>query len=199
MIPKAKRERHLQIAQSAYAVLSEKGYEGLSMLAVAKHARASNETLYRWYGDKRGLFRALIETNAEEVQTFLQAALTDQTDPDHMLKLLGPKLLRLLLSDRAIALNRAAAADPSGDLGKVLTQAGRASVFPFISTIFSQLHLSGRSSLDPDKAAALYLDLLVGDQQIRRAIGMLEEPDRKTCENRSEQALKHLFQIIGPT
>ncbi|MEQ8740678.1 MAG: helix-turn-helix domain-containing protein, partial [Hoeflea sp.] len=55
--------RQAQIEQAAYEVLEEKGYAATSMLAIAKRARASNETLYNWYGDKTGLFRALVVRN----------------------------------------------------------------------------------------------------------------------------------------
>ncbi len=49
-------------------MLDAKGYAGASMLAIARQAKASNETLYNWYGDKNGLFRALVVRNAGEVR-----------------------------------------------------------------------------------------------------------------------------------
>ncbi|WP_404927319.1 TetR/AcrR family transcriptional regulator [Mesorhizobium sp. ORM16] len=58
----ARRER---IEEAAYAVLRETGYKSASLLAIAKRASASNETLYNWYGNKQTLFRSLIEANAE--------------------------------------------------------------------------------------------------------------------------------------
>ena len=62
-----KAQRREQIEMAAYALLAEKGFQNMSMLAVSKAAKASNETLYRWYGDKTGLFKALIATNAERL------------------------------------------------------------------------------------------------------------------------------------
>ena len=49
--------RQQQIEDAAYEVLEAKGYDGTSMLGIARQARASNETLYNWYGDKQGLFQ----------------------------------------------------------------------------------------------------------------------------------------------
>lgn len=67
-----KRETQLirkdQIERAAYEVLKEKGYAGASMLSIARKARASNETVYNWYGDKAGLFKALVQRNAAEVK-----------------------------------------------------------------------------------------------------------------------------------
>ena len=47
-----KQQRRRQIEAAAYDLLVQYGYDGTSMLAVAKAAKASNETMYRWYGDK---------------------------------------------------------------------------------------------------------------------------------------------------
>ena len=72
--------RQQQIEDAAYEVLESKGYGGTSMLGIARKARASNETLYNWYGDKQGLFQALVTRNAAEVKDHLEEAL--QTDRD---------------------------------------------------------------------------------------------------------------------
>lgn len=67
--------RQQQIEDAAYEVLEIKGYGGTSMLGIAKQARASNETLYNWYGDKQGLFQALVMRNAEQVKEYLETEL----------------------------------------------------------------------------------------------------------------------------
>ena len=75
-----KSNRREEIEAAAYAVLERKGYAGATMAAIAKDARASCETLYKWYGDKTGLFRALVIRNAEEVRARLEQA-SAQEDP----------------------------------------------------------------------------------------------------------------------
>jgi AcrR family transcriptional regulator len=90
--------RQEKIEEAAYAVLEAKGYAGTSMLAIARAARASNETLYNWYGDKTGLFKALVVRNAEEVRTLLLEGLDSEESPLDILRALGPRLLELLLS-----------------------------------------------------------------------------------------------------
>ncbi|MCZ4272355.1 TetR/AcrR family transcriptional regulator [Maritalea porphyrae] len=189
-----RRQKKQDIAEAAYALIEEKGYLGTSMLAIAKRAKASNETLYNWYGDKQGLFKELIEQNAEQVRTLLQSSTHPQCSPEETLVTLGPILLKLLLSERAIALNRAAAADPTGELGHALSAAGRETVFPMIVKLFSDL-----GPMDNDQAletAQTYLNLLVGDQQIRRAIGTLAEPTSAEIDARADKAMiltKKLF------
>nr|MEC9418796.1 TetR family transcriptional regulator [Pseudomonadota bacterium] len=54
MRAEARERRKAAIEAAAIELLLDQGYDNLSMLAVAKKAKASNETLYRWYGDKTG-------------------------------------------------------------------------------------------------------------------------------------------------
>ncbi len=193
---KAAREAGIEAA--AYVVLAEKGFAGASMLAIAKRAKASNETLYRWYGDKTGLFRHLIAKNADVVSALLRDALETGQPPAETLKALGPVLLQLLVSDKAIALNRAAAADASGVLGQALTQAGRESVAPLIADVIKQAAEAGLVTSHGADTVSLYIDLLVGDLQIRRAIGALPALSDEACRIRADQAVARFFQLMTP-
>lgn len=192
--------RQTQIETAAYAVLEQKGYAGTSMQAIARAARASNETLYNWYGDKNGLFKALVARNAQEVKALLEEELVTGQDPLATLGRLGPILLTLLLGDRAIALNRAAAADPSGELGAAISLAGRESVLPLITEVLIRAKRSGVLVFqEPDEAAGLYMNLLVGDLQIRRVIGRVPAPEPSFCTARADLALRRLTLLLGPT
>lgn len=186
--------RAAEIEKAAYLILDAKGYEGLSMQAVARAAKASNETLYRWYGDKIGLFRALILRNTETVGAAL--ARHEGADPLDTLAQVGPVLLTMLLGDRAVALNRAAAADATGQLGQALAEAGRGTVAPWIEAVMTRAMAQGQLGPgDPATMAALYFDLLIGDSQIRRVIGTLPAPDAAMIDHRAARALDHLTRL----
>ena len=190
--------RQQQIETAAYEVLEAKGYGGTSMQGIAKQARASNETLYNWYGDKQGLFRALVTRNAEEVKSHLEAELETDHDALAILGSLGPNLLDLLTGDRAVALNRAAAADGSGELGAVLSKAGREAVFPMLEQVLVRARQDGQLRFKTSgEAVGLYLDLLIGDQQIRRVIGRLPAPTEEFCEARAQRAVSLLRQLLS--
>jgi len=190
--------RQRQIETAAYALLEEKGYAGTSMLAIARKSRASNETLYNWYGDKQGLFKALVTRNAAEVKSLLEEELAAEVEPMATLARFGPKLLELLLGDRAIALNRAAAADPTGELGAVISEAGRETVLPLLVKVLEQAKRRGELIFDhPEEPASLYMNLLVGDLQIRRVIGRAPAPSPDFCEERSAITLQRLSRLLG--
>ena len=191
-------QRQREIEAAAYALLEEKGYGGTSMIGIAKKARASNETLYNWYGDKQGLFSALVTRNATEVKEHLETRLDSDQDALSILRTFGPKLLNLLTSDRAVALNRAAAADSTGELGATLSKAGRETVFPLIEQVLLRAKQEHQLYFENSfVAVGLYLDLLVGDQQISRVIGRLPAPTEAFCIERSERAAAHLQLLLS--
>ena len=191
-----KRKRHDAIIAAAYSVLDQHGYEGTSMLKIAKAAKASNETLYRWYGDKRGLFEAMVRDNAAATKAQLDAATATETDALEALRSFAPDFLAMITSDRAIALNRAAAADATGELGAAISKAGRDQIGPLIGQLLSRL--DDAQGYDLQELTTLYIGLLVGDLQIRRAIGVhppLTETDIIARCALAERAMLHLLTL----
>lgn len=175
MTPK-QAARRARIEQAAYEVLGELGYNSASLLAIAKHARASNETLYNWYGNKQGLFRSLVASNAREAAELLERAAADKSDPIEVLAKLGPVLLGIVTGERAVMLNRAAAGDVSdtATLGKAIAEAGRETIAPLLRSLLERARDERAIKCDDiDAAAETYFQLLIGDLQIRRAIGVV--------------------------
>lgn len=193
----ARAERARQIEEAAYGVLEAKGYEGLSMQAVARTAGASNETLYRWYGDKAGLLEALIRRNSDFVRESL--ARNEASTPLDDLRTVGPVLLTMLLGPRAIALNRAAAADPGGPLGRALAREGRDAIAPRIVSVMDRA-IADRtlSGATPEDMAETWFGLLIGDLQVRRVTGALAEPRPGYIEQRAAKALSLLRRLFPP-
>lgn len=193
-----RQQRHQEISKAAYALLEKHGYGGTSMLSIAKSAGASNETLYRWYGDKQGLFSEMVQDNAAVVKAELETSLIEDSDPLKTLETVGWKLLKLLTGDQAIALNRAAAADSSGVLGATITKAGRGTITPLVERLFDRLVQEGfLIAENSSDIAETYFGVLIGDLQIRRVIGQLEPLSQANCVSRSERALMLLKKLYS--
>ncbi|GAA4223318.1 AcrR family transcriptional regulator [Sagittula marina] len=195
MTPDEKEAREKQIADAAYDLLKEKGFGGMSMLAVARKAKASNETLYRWYGDKSGLFAMLIARNVDAISDRLDQV-TQARDEAALIEL-GSLLLELLLSPRAIELNRAAAADPKNQLGALLAEGGRGRVFPRVLLFFEGLRAEGLVRQKAQDAASLWLDLLVGDVPLRCVTGALKPPEADARHTRATLAATRVLILCG--
>jgi AcrR family transcriptional regulator len=199
MREEARLRRQTQIEDAAYALLEEKGYAGATMQALARRAGASMETLYSWYGDKPGLFRALIARNAETVQQVLDGQAG--TAGAATLIAVGESLLALLTGPRAVALNRAAAADATGALGAELAAGGRATVMPRIADLIARMAAAGQiapGDETPEALADLWLALLAGDLQLRRVIGAIPALNDTECKVRAERATRHLLRLFPP-
>lgn len=191
--------RRAEIEAAAYSVLDAKGYGGFSIQAVARAAKASNETLYRWYGDKAGLFEALIQRNAENVLEQLERT-TTETQGLARLAALASDLLTMLVGPRSIALNRAAAADATGQLGATLAKSGRERVVGHILMLMEQAVSEGSLRGDPGTMAETFIALLAGDWQVRRVTGaMPSAPSAQGIAARAHRTMQQLCQLFpGP-
>lgn len=186
------------IEAAAYEVLEEKGFSGMSVQAVAKAAKASNETLYRWYGDKTGLFEALIRGNSNLVRDALDATAAEAALES--LHRIGPVLLSMLLGDRAVALNKAAAADAGGTLGRALAQEGRSAIAPRIIAIMEDARIAGHlGGGTVQEMAEVYFSLLIGDLQVRRVTGALPMPREEYIAKRADDAVTNLQRLYPPS
>ncbi|MEM6382969.1 MAG: TetR/AcrR family transcriptional regulator C-terminal domain-containing protein [Pseudomonadota bacterium] len=195
-----KEARREAIEQAAYKVLVRDGYKAASLLAIAKEGQASNETLYRWYGSKQALFASLVEGNAEDARALLDRAFDEGDDPAETLTALGPVLLKVVTSERAVALNRAAAGDvyDSGKMGEALGKGGRAAIVPRIAKLIARLADKGVMRVDdPEEAADVYVALLIGDLQIRLVTGALAGVTEDDLSRRSARALALLHRLYG--
>ena len=192
MRQETRKARRKEIQQAALALLVQHGYAATTMASVAKAAGASLETLYKWYGDKPGLFRAMVQANIEELRDELVMSAAAFRDPLAAVQEFGPQLIAVLTSEEVVALNRAAAADPSGDLGRIIAEAGRGSFAPQLTDLFSRV-IEGE---DPAQVTEVYLGLLLGDLQIRRVIARMPPPDTAEARQRADRALEMLRRLF---
>jgi AcrR family transcriptional regulator len=189
-------DRRIQIEMAAYGLLSLKGYKATSMLEVAKRAKASNETLYKWYGNKQGLFLSMVERSVAASRELLVSSLEGDQDLATILDTFGPQLLQMLTSQRTIVLNRAAAGDvhDTGMLGRTINEGGRDAILPILAQVFDRSEPKGMTGYE---AAELYLDILISDLQIRRVIGVLPMLSETEVKARSDRARDIVLKLIA--
>lgn len=198
MRDETRQQREAVIHAVAYRLVAERGYAATSMLAIAKEVKASNETLYRWYGDKKGLFQSMVEANAREVRDAFVEALEANADPAGNLSKVAPVLLTMLLSEQAITLNRAAAADLTGELGAAIGAGGRDNIAPLIVDLMRRGMDDGSlHAPSPEAAGEWFLSLLIGDLQIRRANRRLPEPNQAFVRERCASAMAAFLRLAS--
>jgi len=188
------------VLDAALNVLIEDGVDRMTMLAVAKRAGASKETLYSWFGNRDGLLRALIERNAdgsaERIQAALGATATDEVEVRTTLEGYAAGLLRLLTSPGSVALNRAAMSD--GELAALLLASGRHRVGPIVEAFLERQAKAGNLTLTmaPPAAFELLYGLVVQDIQIRVLLGE-SAPSSRVLTARAKAGVGRFLQLTS--
>ncbi len=195
--------RRGEILSAALSVLAERGYRGASMREIAGRARASKETLYAWFGDKRGLFEELVTWQAERIDGGLTRSLESDADdePAVVLRAFAAELIHLLLGERSVVINRAAISEAPADpsFAQVLAAGGRDTVVSKLARYLEGQRSRGRLDFaDPEAAIDALLGLIIGDQQIRRLLGVLPMPEPDQIEARAERAVRDFLTLFAP-
>lgn len=196
----SREDREQQIFDAAYKILETKGYKATSMLAIAKEASASNETLYAWYKNKQGLLASMIESNAHIADRLFKQAILTKEPPSITLQKSGTAILKITTGIRAVILNRAAAADVAdgGVLGSLIAKHGRNAITPMIADVFLRAMDQGRiKKADAKEITEVYVALLLGDSQMRRVIGTADELDEDVIEAHTERCIEIIFELYG--
>jgi AcrR family transcriptional regulator len=183
------------------ASAAERGYGGASMREIAGRAHASKETLYACFGDKRGLFEEVIRWQAERVDAALAPSLDGKAaDVPEVLREFAVELQRLLLGERAVVINRAAISEATMDptLAEALAAKGRESVVPKLVRYLEGQRERGLLEFeDANTAVDALIGLAIGDQQIRRLLGVLPMPGLEQIEARADRAVGQFLELFA--
>ncbi len=192
--------RRAHILDVAAEVLAEKGYRDTTMLEVARRSSASKETLYAWFGDKLGLFEAVIRRNAGRVRLALNGHLDSDTSVEPALTDFGRELAAHLLGDNAVSINRAAISEARAgpSLAGSLSKSGREPIQRTLVGYFEQCHARGLLHVeDPNEAVDTFVGLLLGDAQTRRLLGVMDSPSETEIDTRATQAVRKFLRLYG--
>ena len=159
-------ERRGEILDAALALLRARGLAGVTTAALAKAAKCSKDTLYQLFENRDAILAALVDRQASALNATLTAE-AGAVPPEVALAEAGAQLLRLLTSEASLAINRAALADPTGDLSRILIQRGKERSAPKITSLIMQLQSARLARIaDSQEAYRIFYGLLVADRQI---------------------------------
>ena len=110
-----KKQRILEIATERF---SEEGYAAVSTASIARHAQVSEGLIFRHFGSKRGLLDAILQTEAQQLQSEFDL-IRSEADPWRRIR---------LLIDRAFSARKAIAKKRRSKVTSELSKALRATV-----------------------------------------------------------------------
>lgn len=184
--------RQQQVLTAALDVLVAEG-DRLTMTAVARQAKCSKETLYKWFGDREGLLTATIQWQAAKVRAPRIAAGLDAAALRQNLEQFARDLLATISGEISVTLNRLAAAHAgdSAGLGAIMLEHGPGAVRRRLIPV---LEAARRSRLlmfeKSEEAYRTFFGLVVRDVQIRLLLGERLKTDiDKAVRTATEQFL----------
>lgn len=203
-------ERQQQVLDATLELLIENA-AGVTMIAVARKASCSKETLYKWFGDRDGLLAATVRYQASKVKV----APFDAADLTHeslvaILEGFATDLLTILTGKISIALNRLAiaqahqhAGDNAGNggenLGSIVLQNGRFSTGPRLKPALEAGMIAGLLRRDDsEEAFRSFYGLVVRDSQIRLLLGDTISFSKTDIAAEAQRAVRQFFSLYGP-
>ncbi len=119
-------EKRAQILRGAAEVFAADGYQGASMARIAAIAGVSKGTLYNYFDTKAALFTSYVEDECARNLSHVFDGADHDGDPAVVLRGIGRRMLRMLLSDVGLAIYRVVIAEAAKfpDLARGFFEAG---------------------------------------------------------------------------
>jgi AcrR family transcriptional regulator len=194
------KQRSEEMLRMAADLFLEKGYEQTSVDEVIQRAGGSKTHIYREFGGKEGLFLAAVKYLCTEVQQPLQTLDVSKLPFEAGLQQLSLALVRLLLAERHLALQRLVFAEASRfqKTGEIWFAGGPEVTHGIFSRLFAQAMQEGLlRRADPDLTARLYCDMLSGHILDRAWLGIGEKPSPAVAKRTIDAAIDLFLRGYG--
>jgi AcrR family transcriptional regulator len=192
--------RQAEVLDAVLTLMVEGGEPTMS--AVARRASCSKETLYKWFGDRDGLLTATVQWQASKVR----AGNYDRTRLDaealrESLEAFAVNWLRVISSDRSIALNRVAigqAASGGEHLGRIVLANGRFAIGERLKPLLEAAREADLLAFeDAEEAFRVFFGLVGRDVQIRLLLGDASKPGDADIRKDASRAAQQFLALYG--
>lgn len=167
------------ILTAAEEVFLAKGFERGNLDDVAKKAGASKATIYAHFGDKVGLFRAIMANRTDVISTPITQAGITRAAVEDVLRSFGLNFLKTLTSPIALKFYKLIIANGAlfPELGRMWFENGPRIVIGKLAAFLRDRTAKGELDIaDPDSAAEMFLMSLRGTLHMQALLHMIEPP-----------------------
>jgi TetR/AcrR family transcriptional regulator, mexJK operon transcriptional repressor len=181
-------EKRAAILKAAQELFPGKGYEAVSMDAIAKTAGVSKLTLYSHFADKDALFLEAVGDYCEHQLPHQAFEFHDDMSVREALLVIARGFIELTMSEVSIQLFRmmAAQAGHNTKLAELFFAAGPSRTLQEMEQFLRQSHAEAKLGVDnPGKAAEHFFCMLKGVRHMRALMGVTSLP---TLEERHAHA-----------
>lgn len=171
----ARREdRRRAILDAAEALFLEQGFARVSLAAIIRRSGGSLATAYELFGNKHGLLRAVIERDKHERLAEFDELIERTESAAEILRTITDRILELVMQPRQVAMLRIVISESLNDpeFAREFYRELHLGRVAHLADIFRAWNADGRAQFDdPEAAAELYLDMVVGDAELEALIG----------------------------
>jgi TetR/AcrR family transcriptional regulator, mexJK operon transcriptional repressor len=174
-----RRRRETEIVATALSVFLRSGYGGSTVDELAAEAQVTKRTLYSYYGDKAGLFAAMV--------TDLAAAVSlDAANDRDTLETLATRIVSRVHSDELVGLHQLVIAESNRfpELAVILHRSGDARHIARLTE-----HLRAERGPASEPLAEPLFSLLLGEKHRRRLLGIDPAPTPAQAAAHADTAL----------
>ncbi|MEO1207543.1 MAG: TetR/AcrR family transcriptional regulator [Pseudomonadota bacterium] len=185
-------DRREAILEAATELFLKHGYEGTSLDMVIARAGGSRRTVYERFGNKEGLFAAVVEDMLDKLLAKLSQLDWAEGAPQEVLTRIGTAFIRALVAPRAVALFRIVIGEVSRfpKLGTSMFERGPERAYAQVGKYISaQVDGGTFKPVDPDLAARQLLEMIKGDMHLRALLGARRAPSGKEIERHVSSAV----------
>ncbi len=170
--------RRSQILDAAAQVFLENGYGGATIDLVVEHAGASKATVYSFFGDKDGLFAAIVEDRCQRILSAFGDPEVVGSDIRSALAYIARRYMEVVMAPDAVGLYRL-----------IIAEGVR---FPELARTFYRLGPERIRLDDPQLAAVQFFDSVSGDLHRRAMAGIAP----KNLHAAIRRSIDHAVQVF---
>jgi AcrR family transcriptional regulator len=182
MTEKGERRRAAML-EAATAVFLQRGYEGATLAEIIARSGGSRATLYALFGDKAGLFAAIIAALRERIVAPVSARIEGSAEA--ALLAVGTGFMRVMMAPESLGLYRVVIAEGARfpDLAEAVFSAGPKAAADGLSRYLAEKVRSGELMLtDSGVSARHFLEMVKGDLHFRALLGLAPAPSAEEIE-----------------
>lgn len=187
-----REERRRAILDAAESLFIEQGFAKVSLATIIRRSGGSLATAYELFGSKHGLLRAVIERDKLEGRAEIDALIARTDSAAEVLREITRRILDHVMQPRQVAMLRIVISESLNDpeFARGFHREIHLRRVADLAELFRKWNADGRAQFDnPEAAAELYLDMVVGDAELEALIGDAVRRDGASLEARVDWRL----------
>lgn len=198
-----KRDKRARILDAAVEMFLDKGFDKTLMTEVAARAGVAKQTIYAYYHDKTGLFRAVIDHSASLLDVNLDHILADsESTPEQKLHHVATALLKATTRENHLALLRVLLTERDR-LPETIREPRPTTAMPYsvgvVAAILSDdAARRGYALVNPAAHASLFVRLAAASMQFEALVTPTFHPDERLLETHARWVTRVFLDGVRP-